>query len=111
MRVYGRHVACLGGLAWFVCAVALAAPPVVHVKIVKQAFVPQQLAVPANEKVKLLVHNVDSMPAEFESYELSREVIVPGHATVAVFVGPLKPGDYAFFNDFHPSSKGTVVAK
>ena len=60
-------------------------------------------------QVKLLIHNQDSLPAEFESYDLSREVVVPGHSSVTVYIGPLSPGRYNFFNDFNHAAQGWVV--
>lgn len=74
-----------------------------------QQFTPAQLTVPANTKVELLVVNEDDLPAEFESYDLSREVVVPGHSQVKIFIGPLDPGKYGFFNDFHQQSRGWIV--
>jgi hypothetical protein len=56
------------------------------------------------------VINDDDLPAEFESYDLSREIVVPAHGQVKVFIGPLKAGRYRFFNDFHQESEGYVVA-
>lgn len=75
-----------------------------------QAFAPREITVPAGEKVELLIQNQDDLPAEFESYDLSREVVVPAHGQVKVYIGPLDPGRYRFFNDFHQESDGFVVA-
>jgi Cupredoxin-like domain len=37
---------------------------------------------------------------------------VVGGGKISVFVGPLKPGTYAFFDDYHPdTAKGTMIAK
>jgi hypothetical protein len=75
-------------------------------------FVPAQLVIPANTKVKLLVVNEDSTPEEFESHELNREKIVTGKGKITVFVGPLKPGKYPFFGEFHmKTAQGVLVAK
>ena|SRR5579859_2999974 len=87
---------------------AIAADPVT-VEIKGQAFVQQEIAVPAGVKVELLVRNEDALPAEFESYDLSREIVVPAHGQVKLFIGPLDPGRYRFFNDFHQESEGWVV--
>ncbi len=76
-----------------------------------QKFDPNNLALPSGEKMKIVVRNQDSLPAEFESYDLSREVIVPAHGEVAIYVGPLQPGTYQFFNDFNHEMQGTIVAK
>jgi len=74
-------------------------------------FEPKQLEVPSGVKVKLVVRNLDAIPAEFESYDLSREIVVPGHSEIEVYVGPLEPGRYEFFNDFNHDMQGAVVAK
>ena len=37
-------------------------------------FIPSEIKVPAGQKVKLLVHNQDGTPEEFESHELNREM-------------------------------------
>ena len=66
---------------------------------------------PAGVRVRLVLRNQDAMPAEFESYDLSREVIVPGNKEVAIYVGPLEAGNYQFFNDFNHQMKGAIVAK
>jgi hypothetical protein len=37
---------------------------------------------------------------------------VPGKGTITVFVGPLKPGRYGFFGEYHEdTAKGTLVAR
>ena len=30
---------------------------------------------------------------------------------VVVFIGPLRPGSYEFFDDFNPSARGHIVAR
>ena len=75
-------------------------------------FVPAQLTIPANTKVKLLVVNEDATPEEFESHELNREKIVTGKGKITVYVGPLKPGRYPFFGEFHmKTAQGVLIAK
>ena len=39
-------------------------------------FVPEEIRIPANQKVKLVVHNQDATPEEFESHELNREKVI-----------------------------------
>ncbi len=77
--------------------------------IQNRRFTPQELTLPADTKVKLIIHNQDVIPAEFESYDLSREIVVPGHGRVTVYIGPLNPGRYNFFNDFNHAAQGWVV--
>jgi len=75
-------------------------------------FVPATLTIPANTKVKLLVVNEDATPEEFESHELNREKIVTGKGRITVYVGPLKPGKYPFFGEFHmDTAQGVLIAK
>ena len=87
-------------------------PPEVRIVIRDHRFVPTQVAVPANTKVKLMVVNEDATPEEFESHQLNREKVVVGRATIPVYVGPLKPGRYPFFGDFHPdTAQGELLAQ
>ena len=75
-------------------------------------FEPAEMTVPAGQKIKLEIKNLDATPEEFESYELNREKVVPANATVVIFVGPLKPGRYPFFGDFNKdSAKGVLIAQ
>lgn len=73
-------------------------------------FEPETLAVPAGERVKIAITNARKAPSEFESAELSREKIVPAGLTLDLWIGPLKPGKYGFFDDFNPSVKGWIEA-
>jgi plastocyanin len=75
-------------------------------------FTPAQLTIPAGKKVKLTVKNLDSTPAEFESHDFKAEKVIPAGKEGSLFIGPLKPGTYGFFDDFHKSSTtGTLVAE
>ena len=100
--------AVLAGLV--LCGSALADAPKISLTIKDQRFTPEQIQVPAQTKVEILVKNEDRFPAEFESADMSREVVVPGASTVSVFVGPLSPGRYNFFNDFNHAAQGWVVS-
>ncbi len=75
-------------------------------------FEPTELTVPAGKKVKLVIENQDDTAEEFESYELNREKVVAAKGTITVYVGPLQPGRYPFFGDFHKdSAQGVLIAK
>jgi plastocyanin len=75
-------------------------------------FSPAEIKVPANKRVKLTVVNDDPTPEEFESHEMKVEKIIPGKSKATLRIGPLKPGRYPFFGEFHEdSAKGTVVAE
>ena len=75
-------------------------------------FLPSEVIVPANTKVKLLIKNTDPTPEEFESYELNREKVIGGQSTAVIFIGPLTPGEYPFFGEFHPkTAQGKILAQ
>jgi len=75
-------------------------------------FYPSEIHIPAHTKIKLRIVNLDDTPEEFESYELNREKIVAGQATITVFIGPLLPGEYPFFGEFNPrTAQGTVIVR
>lgn len=104
-------------LSVWVCALALvgsvhAAEPEMQLSIKNHLFEPAELKVPAGQRIKLVVHNRDSTAEEFESPALSREKIIPAGAKVSIFIGPLKPGRYAFVGEHHEATaKGTIVAE
>jgi plastocyanin len=75
-------------------------------------FSPEELVVPAGKKVKLVVHNQDATPEEFESHDFNREKVIPGNSKATVYIGPLAAGTYKFFGEFHEkTAQGRVVAK
>jgi hypothetical protein len=75
-------------------------------------FVPEELEVPAGQKIKLIVKNQDASPEEFESKALKREKIVPARKQIVLSIGPLEPGSYEFVGEFHEATaKGRLVAK
>jgi hypothetical protein len=66
---------------------------------------------PAGVKVELILRNEQATPIEFESTSLHREKVVAPGASASIFIGPLKPGRYDFFDDFHPATRGVVVVQ
>lgn len=95
----------LGGTAW-------AADTEVPLVIKNHRFEPVELKVAAGQRIKLVVHNQDSTPEEFESHSLNREKVIPGGGKATIFIGPLKPGRYDFFGEYHEATaKGVVLAE
>jgi len=89
-----------------------AAPPEYTLVLEKHQFTPAELKVPAGKKFRLVVVNRDPSPEEFESYDFNREKIVPAGGTIVLYVGPLRPGRYQFFGEFHPASaRGALIAE
>ena len=75
-------------------------------------FSPVELVLPANQKIKLIVKNQDATPAEFESADLNREKVVDANGEITIFLGPLDPGVYKYFDDFHrDTASGTIRVK
>jgi plastocyanin len=106
--VLGAGVLALGLTA----GIAAAQDAEFRVVIKDHKFVPAEIAVPAGKKIKLVVENQDATAEEFESYELNREKIVPAKGQISIFVGPLAPGRYPFFGDFHKdTAHGVLIAK
>jgi plastocyanin len=93
-------------------AYSFAADPEFLLTIKNHRFEPAELKLPAGSKVKLIVHNQDSAPEEFESKALNREKIVPPGGKVTIFVGPLKPGRYEFVGEYNEATaKGVIVVE
>ena len=89
-----------------------AAKPVIEIEIINHLFIPSVVHIPANTKVRLVIHNRDMTPEEFESFELNREKVVMGGGKISVFIGPLPPGEYPFFGEFNPkSAQGMVISQ
>ncbi len=89
-----------------------AAEPELLLVIKNHRFEPAELKVPSGQRVKLIVHNQDATPEEFESHGLGREKLIPAGAKVAVFIGPLKPGSYSFVGEYNEATaKGVVIAE
>ena len=75
-------------------------------------FHPSELTIPAGQKVKLVIDNQDPTDEEFESFSLSREKVIRGNQQGHVFIGPLKPGIYKYFGEFHPkTAQGTIFVQ
>lgn len=94
-------------------AAALAAHvPALHAQDVQEVIitfkdhklVPDKLKLPAGKKFKFIIKNEDDAAEEFESVRLNREKVVPAHGRIIVLVGPLSPGVYDYFGDFHPET-------
>lgn len=108
-RLLLRSGACLLALA---STLALAADPEALLVIKNNRFEPAELKVPAGQRIKLTVHNQDKTAEEFESHSLNREKVIPPGAKAVIYVGPLKPGKYDFFGEYHEqTAKGILIAE
>jgi hypothetical protein len=101
--------ALLGSAALTFAVPGLAAPPEFNLVIRDHLFHPDELVIPADTRIRLVVHNEDLTPEEFESYELNREKVILGRHTATIYIGPLPPGVYPFFGEFNPrTAQGRV---
>lgn len=108
-RVRTRRVLVVLLLA-LVAGPALAASATTIV-IKADAFAPKTLTIPAGKQVQVMVHNQTPLPAEFEGTDFAVEKVVPADTKLPVYIGPLKPGTYHFFNEFNPSVTGTLTVR
>ena len=89
-----------------------AGTPVINIEIRNHLFIPSEIVIPKNTKVKLVIHNHDETDEEFESYELNREKVIIGQRKGIIFIGPLHEGEYSFFGEFFPkTAQGKVIVK
>ena len=72
-------------------------------------FYPAEITVPANKKIKLIIDNQDSSVEEFDSFSLNREKVLFPQQKSIIFIGPLSPGRYDFFGEYHPNSARGVI--
>ena len=105
-----RLVFCLS-LLLLAALPVFAAEPAIIITLKDHQFVPSEVPVSAGVKVQLLIKNEQQEPAEFESQSLHREKIVTAGGQITIYVGPLDPGSYEFFDDFHSSTRGHLIAK
>jgi hypothetical protein len=70
---------------------------------------PQRLEVPAKTRFKIIIKNTGSKPAEFESYELRKEEVVPAGGTGRLIIRSLDPGEYKFYDEFQPDAPPAVI--
>ena len=112
MTTYSKiSLFCFSALCAFYTPLAFALPEVV-VEIKEHLFFPQEVIVPAGQKVKLTFVNFDDTPEEIDSFSLNREKVIFAKSRGTIFIGPLKAGEYPFFGEFHPNSAvGKVVVK
>jgi heme/copper-type cytochrome/quinol oxidase subunit 2 len=91
---------------------AFAADPTFEIVIRDHRFVPNEITVPAGQKVVLIVKNEDATPEVFDSKRLNREKVIPGRSQATIYIGPLKPGEYPFVGEFNESTAtGKVIVK
>ncbi|WP_240612699.1 cupredoxin domain-containing protein [Alteromonas flava] len=104
-----RSLACL--LVVYASAV-LAQGQVFELELVEHTFSPSELVIPANTKIRLVINNRDATAEEFDSFDLNRERVIFANSSSTIFIGPLPPGRYEYFGEYHPvSARGYILVK
>jgi hypothetical protein len=80
-----------------------------NISLKDNQFQPAELHAPANKPIVIVLKNLNSTPAEFESQKLRVEKVVTGGGTISMRIRPLEPGRYRFFNDFHKEAQGYLI--
>lgn len=89
---------------------AIAASAQYAIQLKDHLFYPSKIKIPAGQKVKLVIHNLDETPEEFDSFSLNREKVLFPKQKSFIFIGPLKPGEYDFFGEYNPNTaQGKVI--
>jgi len=79
------------------------------ITIKDQKFDPAELHAPPGQPIEITVKNLNPIVSEFESADLHFEKIVPAGGQGVVYVRPLQPGRYNFYDDFHRATQGYLV--
>ncbi|MBS0247137.1 MAG: cupredoxin domain-containing protein [Proteobacteria bacterium] len=106
-----RAAICAAGLAGIFPATTVRAEdmPVFAIEFNDGVVSPLRLEVPANKPFKIVLHNKGKTPAEFESTNLHQEKVLAAESTSFIVFRRLAPGEYSFFDDFHPNAPQAVV--
>ncbi len=86
--------------------------PVYELRLKNHKFDKEILRVKANQKFTLKVFNDDATFEEFESRKMLIEKFVNPKGKLILTVGPLKPGEYDYFGEFHAqTANGKLIAE
>lgn len=101
-------------------AVLLAAPAVAHagdpasfvLEMNDGVLNPARIEIPAGTEVKIILRNIGTTPAEFESLRLRKEKVLAPGAESFVVIRKASPGEYPFYDEFHmDNGQGVIVAR
>jgi hypothetical protein len=83
--------------------------PTFRIEFRDGAISPLRIEVPAKTRFRLELVNAGETPAEFESIELRKEKVLAPKSESVMVIRTLDPGEYAFFDDFHPGAPPAVL--
>jgi hypothetical protein len=103
---------CIGALFLLTSMASYTQQTSYTIRLQNNAFYPEEIVVPANTKIQLIIENMDDEPEEFDSFDLNREKVIFPKRKVRLFIGPLLPGEYEYFGEFHPdTARGRVIVR
>ena len=85
--------------------------PAYLIEINNGKLLPSKLVVPAKTKFRIVVRNIGTKPAEFESNKLRQEKVLYMGTESVVVIMPLDRGTYDYFDEFTPGAEGKIIAK
>jgi len=88
---------------------ARAGDPVFRIVFEDGKMTPSRIEVPADTRFELELVNDGKTPAEFESLPLRKEKVIAPGVTTSMIIKGLEPGEYSFFDDFHPDAPPAVL--
>jgi hypothetical protein len=100
-----------GVLLGFSGATSAEEMPVFRIEMKDGTIEPTRIEVPAGKPFKLEIHNLGNAPAEFESLKLKKEKVLAPQTSANLVFRRVAPGEYDFFDDFHPDARAVLVAK
>lgn len=83
--------------------------PVFRIALRDGLIIPDRVEVPANTRFKLELRNTGITPVEFESLELRKEKVLGPGVVSFIVIRNLAPGEYRFFDEFHPETGQAVL--
>ena len=83
--------------------------PTFRIEFRDGAITPLKIEVPAKTRFRLQLVNVGEAPAEFESTELRKEKVLAPKSESVMVIRTLDPGEYSFFDDFHPGAPPAIL--
>jgi len=84
-------------------------PFALSITIKDHRFDPAELHAPPGKQIVIRVKNLNTIVSEFESSDLHFEKIVPVGSEATLYIRPLAPGRYNFYDDFHHDTQGYLV--
>jgi hypothetical protein len=114
MRNFVRYACLIIGVSSLLGAgkpVLAADEPTFAIEFKDGTVTPTRVEVPAKTRFKLELKNSGKTPAEFETRSPKWEKVLAPGTKSSLIIRTLDPGEYEFFDDFHPQAMGMLVAK